>query len=476
METSASIFREFRTLNRVIREAKMQAREKSGNIRAVVIKNDAVLEIQTKDDKLSEAGALMCSTKPATPQALVLLVQVKNLISRQLPHLPREYITRLLFDRNHHTIVLLKNNIQIVVAITMRIFVDERLGEIAFCAVDGREQSRGYGTRAMDHTKEYARTIGLTRLLTCADNKAIVYFEKQGFHEACDLEGEDWKECCMYYKETTPMEIEINPHINHLEITEMISKQRSVIMGKIAQFSRFNEVHIAPDRACINYALSDGKSDLNDSIQITVDAQPFEDQIQDLNKEVMEDVDLYDVDVPKAIPVSCIPGITKQLRYFHVSSPNQEYIRRIHEIYKVIFNNILSHDDIIWPFVEPVDSQKIEDYYEIVHNPVDMTVIKARLYSGTYYITPELFKADLQRMVTNAKLYNKVGTPYHDAALALQILIKHEWDAQQWPQQSEWILVNDDMNNRIKEWMRIQQVQQQQLNVDENSCESTQDG
>lgn len=45
METSASIFREFRTLNRVIREAKMQAREKSGNIRAVVIKNDAVLEI-----------------------------------------------------------------------------------------------------------------------------------------------------------------------------------------------------------------------------------------------------------------------------------------------------------------------------------------------------------------------------------------------------------------------------------------------
>jgi histone acetyltransferase len=29
------------------------------------------------------------------------LIDFKNIISRQLPKMPREYISRLLFDRNH---------------------------------------------------------------------------------------------------------------------------------------------------------------------------------------------------------------------------------------------------------------------------------------------------------------------------------------------------------------------------------------
>lgn len=41
-------------------------------------------------------------------------------------------------------------------------------------------QVKGYGTRLMNWTKEYARTQDqLTHFLTCADNNAVGYFLKQ---------------------------------------------------------------------------------------------------------------------------------------------------------------------------------------------------------------------------------------------------------------------------------------------------------
>jgi histone acetyltransferase len=43
-------------------------------------------------------------------------------------------------------------------------------------------QVKGFGTRLMNHTKEFARTKdGLTHFLTYADNNAVGYFAKQGF-------------------------------------------------------------------------------------------------------------------------------------------------------------------------------------------------------------------------------------------------------------------------------------------------------
>jgi len=38
---------------------------------------------------------------------------------------------------------------------------------------------QGYGTRLMNHLKEYARSLGLRFFLTYADNFAIGYFKKQ---------------------------------------------------------------------------------------------------------------------------------------------------------------------------------------------------------------------------------------------------------------------------------------------------------
>ena len=49
------------------------------------------------------------------------------------------------------------------------------MGEIAFCAVSANEQVKGYGTRLMNHLKEYVcDKENMTHLITFADNNASV--------------------------------------------------------------------------------------------------------------------------------------------------------------------------------------------------------------------------------------------------------------------------------------------------------------
>lgn len=55
--------------------------------------------------------------------------------------MPKEYIVRLVFDRKHHSIVLTKKGVPIG-GITYRPFMEQKFGEIAFCAVASSSQVR----------------------------------------------------------------------------------------------------------------------------------------------------------------------------------------------------------------------------------------------------------------------------------------------------------------------------------------------
>lgn len=54
------------------------------------------------------------------PQNMIWLAACKNIFSKQLPKMPKEYIVRLVFDRNHRSLVLLKQN-KVCGAITFRL-------------------------------------------------------------------------------------------------------------------------------------------------------------------------------------------------------------------------------------------------------------------------------------------------------------------------------------------------------------------
>jgi histone acetyltransferase len=41
------------------------------------------------------------------------LIYLKNIFARQLPKMPKEYIVKLVFDRNHESLVILKNKTKV---------------------------------------------------------------------------------------------------------------------------------------------------------------------------------------------------------------------------------------------------------------------------------------------------------------------------------------------------------------------------
>lgn len=79
-------------------------------------------------------------TNDGKPESMIVLTGLKNIFQRQLPKMPREYITRLVMDRNHCSMAIVKRGLQVVGGITYRPFNRRRFAEIVFCAITSTEQ------------------------------------------------------------------------------------------------------------------------------------------------------------------------------------------------------------------------------------------------------------------------------------------------------------------------------------------------
>jgi len=112
-----------------------------------------------------------------------MLIDLKNIIARQLPKMPKEYIVKLIFDRKHEAMVIVKNDSKIIGGICFRTFESQKFAEIAFLAVTANEQVKGYGTRLMNKYKEEMQRRDIEYLLTYADNYAIGKTLMRKFYE-----------------------------------------------------------------------------------------------------------------------------------------------------------------------------------------------------------------------------------------------------------------------------------------------------
>ena len=111
------------------------------------------------------------------------LIDLKNIIAKQLPRMPRKYIVKLIMDRDHESIVLIRKQpapapAKIIGGVVYRPFYEEGFAEIAFLAITSTEQIKGYGTRLMNRLKDHVQKSGVQYFLTYADNNAIEYFRK----------------------------------------------------------------------------------------------------------------------------------------------------------------------------------------------------------------------------------------------------------------------------------------------------------
>lgn len=107
-------------------------------------------------------------TNDGAPDSMIILTGLKNIFQRQLPKMPREYITRLVMDRNHWSMAIVKRGLQVVGGITYRPFNHRRFAEIVFCAITSTEQVKVRGPSASKRKK------GRTDLrLPCRDTARI---------------------------------------------------------------------------------------------------------------------------------------------------------------------------------------------------------------------------------------------------------------------------------------------------------------
>lgn len=125
-------------------------------------------------------------TEKVPKQTMLWLIALQNVFSHQLPRMPKEYITRLVFDPKHKTLALIKDG-RPIGGICFRMFSSQGFTEIVFCAVTSNEQVKGYGTHLMNHLKDYHIRNGVFHFLTFADEFAIGYFKKQGFSKDIKL-------------------------------------------------------------------------------------------------------------------------------------------------------------------------------------------------------------------------------------------------------------------------------------------------
>lgn len=347
------------------RESHLRKQERDGELKWEVIKNDG-----------SEANSR-------------LLVALKNIFSKQLPNMPKEYIVRLVFDSRHYSMLCMKNG-NVIGGITYRPFPKQRMGEIAFCAVSANEQVKGYGTRLMNHIKEYAKEKeNMTHLITFADNNAVGYFQKQGFTKEIMMEREKWYGYIKEYDGGTIMECQLDGHVSYVDFVNQIREQRKAVEAKVREMSTAHKVYPG---------LKDHFKPSAEGKYIPIDVK----HIKGLKEAKWEDPGL-----PKyrLVHPGCGDGIPTKAN--------------LHKFMRAIVNVIQAHSDA-WPFAAPVNPLEVTDYYDVVKDPVDMELIQERVSAGNYYVSLEMFCADFRLMFNNCRIYNSRDTPYFKAANRLE--------------------------------------------------------
>jgi len=288
-------------------------------------------------------------------------------------------------------LVILKNNTPIG-GISFRTFREHGFIEIAFCAITSSEQVKGYGTHLMNHLKDALQKDRLYYFLTYADNFAVGYFKKQGFTKEITLPPEKWKGHIKDYDGGTLMECIIQPNIPYLDVPGMVRRQRESVISKIREISNSHLVYPG--------------------------------------------LQAFKGDGPRrSVPIDQIPGIKESgwAPNGGIGAPTlmlgslggEHYRASLSKWLQEVLELVRAHPSA-WPFLEPVDTVEVYDYLTVIKDPIDLRTIGERLATGEYYITKEIFFADLKRMIENCKTYNAEGTQYYDCAAQLdQLVVKY---------------------------------------------------
>ncbi|KAL2201313.1 histone acetyltransferase GCN5-like protein [Corynascus similis CBS 632.67] len=312
-------------------------------------------------------------------ESMIILTGLKCLFQKQLPKMPKDYIARLVYDRTHLSIAIVKTPLtEVIGGITFREFRARKFAEIVFCAVSSDQQVKGYGAHLMAHLKDYVKaTSPVMHFLTYADNYATGYFQKQGFTKDISLDKSVWMGYIKDYEGGTLMQCSMVPRIRYLEVGRMLLKQKEMVQAKIRCRSRSHVVHQPP-------------SDWADGVPVD----------------------------PLSIPAIRATGW----------SPDMDELARVprhgphfNEMRRFLYQ-VQNHKQA-WPFLNPVNKDEVPDYYNLIETPMDLSTMEEKLERDSYE-TPQDLVADLKLIFSNCRQYNDATTVYSKCATKLE---KYMW-------------------------------------------------
>ncbi|ORY86428.1 histone acetyltransferase GCN5 [Protomyces lactucae-debilis] len=325
-----------------------------------------------------------------SPMNMIILTGLKNIFQKQLPKMPREYIARLIYDRNHLSLAIVRGvptgKIEVIGGITYRPFNHRRFAEIVFCAIASSEQVRGYGAHLMNHLKDYVKASSpIIHFLTYADNYAIGYFKKQGFTKEITLDRSVWVGYIKDYEGGTIMQCTMLPRIRYLDSSDIMARQKAAILWKIQATSIDHIVYPGIQ------AFKNGKS----------------------------------------ISPEDIPGLKQTGWSKEMDEQARKPKRPGHYAVLQALLTEMQNSPAAWPFVNPVSREDVPDYYEVIKEPMDLTSMEFKLENDQYE-SVEQFIYDAKLIFNNCRSYNNETTTYYKNSTklekALRDIIKEKHD------------------------------------------------
>lgn len=336
-----------------------------------------------------------------SPMNMIILTGLKNIFQKQLPKMPREYIARLIYDRNHLSMAIVRGvdtgKIEVIGGITYRPFNHRKFAEIVFCAIASNEQVRGYGAHLMNHLKDYVKASSpIIHFLTYADNYAIGYFKKQGFTKDINLERQIWVGYIKDYEGGTIMQCTVLPRIRYLDSADIMARQKAAILWKIAKTSSDHIVYPG-----LEVFRNGGKVR------------------------------------PEDIPGLKETGWTREMDEIARKPKRPGH----HQILQALLAEMQNHPSA-WPFVQPVNREEVPDYYEVIKEPmgksskknyldtyhvprlcidfcIDLTAMEFKLENDQYESVAQ-FVYDAKLIFNNCRSYNNETTTYYKNASKLE--------------------------------------------------------
>ncbi|TPX52951.1 hypothetical protein SeMB42_g01103 [Synchytrium endobioticum] len=310
-------------------------------------------------------------------ESMILLTGLKNIFQKQLPKMPKEYIARLVYDRAHVSMAVVRDGLTVVGGITYRPFETRRFGEIVFCAIASNEQVKGYGSRLMSHLKDYvSETSNIQHFLTYADNYAIGYFKKQGFTTDITLDKSIWVGYIKDYEGGTIMQCTMLPKVRYLQAPEILAMQRRAVLQKIQEIAKASFV-VHPGMAVFKKG---GRQT-----------------------------------APESVPGLLEAGWVPEMSHAPIKPPARTR-GPLYPLMRKLVSEMVDNPQS-WPFHEPVTG--VPDYYTIIKEPMDLRTLGENVEEDAYK-TWEAFSADVQKIFDNCRLYNEESSNYYKCAVKLE--------------------------------------------------------